>query len=272
MRKTTSKSPDRVVTRDKLYYADLLGLLERKMLVLKIYPFITSTRCEEWAGRLECSTRMKRYSNAEDVPVKRIGMTLFETAQKPQKLKEYFACSAACFPNIEEILGAGENPIARIHEGISEVWPKPCRIERLKGQAMNPGIIRSFESSESGGLPPHIDTLLKDLPKAEVFHEMKTQLAANLYLKVAPQGGELEVWNDEPNQEALDELYSGQHDFMDRSKLPKQMQTIRPRVGELILFRSSCIHSVRPARGGTRTTASSFIGFYNKEKALTVWA
>ena len=64
----------------------------------------------------------------------------------------------------------------------------------------------------------------------------------------------------------------GDYDFIDTNKLPVKPQRLAPRTGELILFRSNCVHSVKAGEGGNRSAASCFIGYYGTDKPLTVWA
>lgn len=260
-----------VITRTHLTQKDIKDLISGKFLALRIPEFIEEASCLAWQPPLEDSSELQRYSNAIDVSVNRIGMTLFETENKPDKLEKYFKSARHTFSIIEKIL-YGDNPIWEIHSKLRRIWKKGCRTERLEGKEMNPGIIRSFEADPEGGLPPHTDTLLKDVPNATSFKKMKCQLASNLYINTANEGGELELWDFAPNNSELEEMYNGTYDFIDRNKIPVRPHLIRPKIGELIIFRSSCIHSVRPSRGGIRTAASCFIGYYDDDKPLSVWA
>lgn len=269
MKKKTSASI--ILSKSKLTKTDFLDLINGKILALRIHSFIDEETCKNWQQPLEDSKRLSRYSNAKDVAVNRIGMTLFETENKAEKLQDYFDSAKQTFSIVEDLL-YGDNPILDIHYGINKIWDKGSQTEELNGQAMNPGIIRSFEASPKGGLPPHMDTLAKDIPNAPAFRKITCQLAANLYINTSKEGGELEIWDYSPNLEKLKSLQNGTYDFIDREKIPVSSNIIQPRIGELILFRSSCIHSVRPSKGGMRTAASCFIGYYDEDKPLTVWA
>lgn len=269
MKQPNSYSP--ITTRTRLTRKDIKDLISGKFLLLRIPQFIEEESCRTWQAPLEDATELQRYSNATDVAVNRIGMTLFETENKPEKLKDYFKSARHTFSIIEKIL-YGDNPVWEIHRKLRNIWQKGCKTERLEGKKMNPGIIRSFEADPEGGLPPHTDTLLKDVPNASSFEQMKCQLASNLYINTAKEGGELEIWDYAPNEEEIKQMYNGKYDFIDRDKIPVESHIIKPKVGELIIFRSSCIHSVRPSRGGMRTAASCFIGYYDDDKPLSVWA
>ncbi len=262
---------DVIRTTEKLNQTDLLDLINGKILALRIYPFINISTCQKWQNDLNKFGNLSRYSNALDVPVNRIGMTLFETENKPEKIAEYLDSSILSQRTIQKIFGQ-QNPMDEIIYSLKNCWNAGCETQKLSNKEMNPGIIRSFEASANGGLPPHIDSLLKDLPDTNEFKDLKSQLAANLYFNVCKSGGELELWNYAPNENELEELFTGSYDFIDTKKLPVTPKSISPKQGELIIFRSSCVHSVKSSQGGTRSAASCFIGYYDDNQPLKVWA
>ena len=262
----------RLIRRSIFHSQDLRDLINRRILVLVVSPFVHLDRCKKWHKQLASSVELCRYSNAEDVKVNRIGMTLFETEKDPLKLGQYFEQAKRFFPLIEKLLGKGENPIKYLHDSIHLAWEWGCQVETYKKQMMVPGIIRAFEADESGGLPPHTDTIQKDLDGEKEFDALQCQIAANLYLHTPEYGGELEIWDYEPDLSALETMYTGEYDFIDRNKIPSKPVRIKPQAGDLILFRSACIHSVRPISKGVRTAASCFVGYYGNRNPLTVWA
>ena len=169
----------------RLNKANLLDLITGKILALRIYPFVSFETCLEWQTKIEKSKLLDRYSNALDVPVNRIGMTLFEADNDSEKLKLYLEEAKKTLPLMERIFGK-DNPIQALFSGLALAWESGLAISKLEGRAMNPGIIRSFESK--GGLPAHVDSLLKDLPDNPEFCSLKGQLAANLYFSVPLKG------------------------------------------------------------------------------------
>ena len=255
----------------KLEQTDLLDLFSGKILALRVFPFVGSNTCKKWQKDLKSKGTLSRYSNAEDVPVNRIGMTLFETENKAEKIVEYLEVGQKTQDAIRDIFGA-INPLDQIINTLNSSWTFGCQIQELSNKKMNPGIIRSFEASSNGGLPPHIDSLLKDLPDSHEFDNIQCQLAANLYFDISETGGALELWNYAPSENELENLYTGSYDFIDTTKIPVASKKLLPKQGELILFRSNCVHAVNSSQGGTRSAASCFIGYYDKLSALTVWA
>ena len=258
-------------TTEKLNQSDVMDLITGKILALRIFPFINISTCQKWQSDLDNYGDLSRYSNALDVPVNRIGMTLFETENKPEKILQYLDSSILSQQTIKKIFGE-LNPMDEIIHRLKNSWSAGCETQKLSNKEMNPGIIRSFEASANGGLPPHIDSLLKDLPDTDEFRNLNAQLAANLYFNVCKSGGELELWNYAPDENELSDLFTGSYDFIDTKKIPVAPKSLSPKQGELILFRSSCVHSVKSSQGGTRSAASCFIGYYDQSNPLKIWA
>lgn len=260
-----------IVSTTELSQEDIVQLVNRDILAIRIYPFENQATCNRWVKELKNNSMLNRYSNALDVPVNRIGMTLFETEAIPSKIEQYLQEGRLTRGRIQSIFGE-INPLDQLINKINQAWLEGCQIQQLSEQQMNPGIIRTFENTDDSGLPPHIDSLLKDLPNNGEFEEMKCQLAVNFYFEVSEKGGELEIWDYEPDQHDLQSLFSGDYDFIDRTKIPTPSYLIKPKIGELIIFRSSCIHSVTKIEDGQRSAASFFIGFYDTARPLSIWA
>lgn len=261
----------RIKSVSQLHQNDINQLVQDELIALRVHPIASHECCKQWQADLLSKGNLSRYSNATNVEVNRIGMTLFETENKPDKVDQYLKEGQRTLEAVESIFGS-DNPLQLIWNSLSSSWPKGSEVQFYKQQSMNPGIIRSFESSETGGLPPHIDSLLKDLPDSNEFDELQAQLAANLYFELSEEGGELELWDFKPDPDSLETLYTGDYDFIDTNKIPVKPHILKPRLGELIIFLSSCVHSVKRSLNGRRSAASCFIGYYGENKPLTVWA
>ncbi|MEO0734575.1 MAG: 2OG-Fe(II) oxygenase [Bacteroidota bacterium] len=262
---------DRMLTAPALTTAGLQALFRGEIIAYRIPRFAPPARCRVWSNALRKSRPFQRYANAPDVPVYRSGMTLFEAANRPELLADYFQRAEQTHATIEKLLH-GDNPLRLLQETLDANWPQGACRQRWRGYYLNPGILRSFASDSTGGLPPHVDTLFKDLPTSTAAYQIKTQLAANLYLQTPERGGVLHIWPYEPTADELEWLRVGHHDFLDASKLGRQPIELRPATGELILFRSSCVHAVTRVTRGQRTTASCFIGYYGETNPLRCWA
>jgi len=249
----------------------LLLLLQGGILAYRIPGFLPSGLCQYWQKPLQQSKAFTSYTNAPDVPVHRVGMTLFEAANRPELLAEYFQVGQNTFAAIESLFDGG-NPLRVLQHQLQNIWPAGGERQTWQNREMSPGIIRSFKANPTGGLPPHVDTLLKDLPSSKAAATIERQLAANLYLEKPDAGGELHIWDFEPTPYQQRLLLKGHYDFFDERKLPGRPLIIKPQVGELILFRSSCVHAVAPIKQGRRTTTSCFVGYYGQANPLRFWA
>lgn len=248
------------------------ALLKGELLALRVYPFIDSALCATWKEKIEASGGFTRYSVAPDVEVQRSGYSFFETRDSDEKTALYYQAAEQTQALMDSIFGDTPDPLRVLHSKVRKAWPAGAQAENIEGQDMVPGAIRIYEANAVHGLPPHQDLLVQDAPESVKAQAMIGQLAANVYLDVAAEGGELELWNYEPTQEQVKEIWISEIGALDKSRIPVEKVVLKPRPLELILFRSTCIHSVRPSKGGIRSTASAFFGYYGDDMPLTYWA
>ncbi|MEL7161540.1 MAG: hypothetical protein AAFN92_12350, partial [Bacteroidota bacterium] len=188
---------DRILSAPSLTTSGLQALLQKEVIAYRIPRFLSPTRCRSWEASLQNNSNFQRYANAPDVPVYRSGMTLFEAANRPELLADYFQGAEGTHHRIETLLG-GANPLRQMQEALDSCWPFGACRQQWRGYRLNPGMLRSFAADPTGGLPPHVDTLFKDLPSSSAAKRIKTQLATNLYLQAPETGGELFIWRQEP--------------------------------------------------------------------------
>lgn len=262
-----------ILERSSLRFEDLNALFEGKILALRIHPFVSKDLIDANVERLLTHEHnIRHYSMAEDVGVKRMGMTIFETENKPEKLKEYHKLAEQAGERMRSITGPYINPLDLLRVRLMESWQWGLKIEHAQGEPMNPGIVRCFEEGDSNGLPPHQDLLTRDLPGNNKALSIQTQLAANIYVKVPMEGGEVDIWDHEPDLIEFERLRSQEYDFIERENLPDKFVRLKPREGELILFRSSCVHSVLPSKSSMRIAYSCSIGYAGLGKSLSIWS
>jgi CRP-like cAMP-binding protein len=255
------------VTRD-LQLADLVDLVEGRILAVRVPSYYTPRQSDQLYRKLLRHPGFSRYLMAPDVGVQRIGMTFFETQERPEMLQTYFDEARATAHSIRQVCAPLLTPVDRLRLELDEVWPSGACIGHLEGRKMLAGIARLFEDSHS--LPPHQDVLHRDTSKPDA-QQIKAQLTANIYLHLGRSGGELELWDWMPTDEEARGLLTGEYDFYDRAKLPPPSCAIRPLKGELVLTLSTRIHAVRPSEGGPRVSMSTFIGYTGPDQPLTLW-
>jgi predicted 2-oxoglutarate/Fe(II)-dependent dioxygenase YbiX len=154
---------------------------------------------------------------------------------------------------------------------LQEHWPAGADFESLHpGKKMFVGMPRVFE--KQGGALPHVDRLAWDVPDIAAAQSLRAQIAANVHLRTADKGGEVELWAFRPDQEEYEELRLHGTYGLERAKLPPPDAVVAPHLGDLILFNSNRIHAVRPCTGGPRVTVSCFIGYRGESLPLTYWS
>lgn len=252
--------------------ASFESLLRGDLLALRIPQFAGELTRQRWKRSLDDPSRFSRYANAPDVKISTLGMTLFETKNKRERLNKYFRVAEQFEERMARLFSPQSSPFALIQRRLADLWPAGARVGTLCDRALCPGIIRKFEQANTDGLPPHQDMLHKDVPPTNgAVSELKTQVALNLYIEVPERGGELELWDVHLSDEERKTLLAGKHDFIDRDGLPEPEQ-LRPRNGELILFRSDHVHAVRGMRRENRVAASCFLGYYGSGEPIRYWA
>lgn len=248
------------------------ALLKGDLLAIRVYPFVEPHLCMAWKKKIKESGGFTRYSVAPNVEVQRSGYSFFETRNSDEKTKRYYEAAAGTQALMDSIFNPIPDPLKLLHNKMHQMWPAGAQAENIEGEDMVPGAIRIYEADAVHGLPPHQDLLVQDAPESARAQAMLGQLASNVYLDVAAEGGELEIWDYEPTQEQVQDIWISEIGALDKSRIPAKQVVLKPRPLELILFRSTCIHAVRPSKGGIRSTASAFFGYYGDDKPLTYWA
>ena len=193
-------------------------------------------------------------------------------------LKRYYEQAQVSIQSLRQTCFPHLSPLDKLRLELQEIWVPGAHIENVHNQTMLAGIGRVFEDNFE--LPPHQDIFARDIsdigiPPAYPFDNFITQLSANIYLQIPKSGGELEVWELKPSISAREAIRDREYKYegiLDRNSLPSATLKIKPKVGELILFDSGRIHSVRPCQNGPRVSMSMFIGYRSREKPLTYWS
>lgn len=257
-----------VVVRDDIRLADLRDIIDGKVLAVRVPGWYTSRQCQQLTRRLLRHPGFSRYSIAPDVGVQRVGYSYFETRGNAERLDHYFDQSVPTIAEIRRVCAPLLIPIDRLRLELDEHWPGGAGLAMLGGRKMFVGTSRLFEDGHS--LPPHQDILARETDD-EVATRLLAQMTVNVYLRTPRSGGELEIWDLIPNEEQVAELYTGDYDFLDTTKLPPSAALIRPGVGELVLMLSNRIHAVRPSSGGPRVSMSCFVGSTGEAERLVLW-
>ncbi len=173
--------------------------------------------------------------------------------------KRYYHDVTRAHSNFRQLSKPLLAPIDLLRLQLDERYNLGATIASFEGLKMRAGIIRITESkySHMSEEQPHFDALpLK-------YAELNAQLAANIYLDVPEEGGELEVWDVQPLS-PLDKTPSNW-----RNSLMEPIR-IKPAEGDLIIFNCRMPHAIRSFKKGKRITAQVFIGI-QQERPLQLW-
>jgi 2-oxoglutarate-Fe(II)-dependent oxygenase superfamily protein len=253
---------------ENLRPAMLIDLFENRLLAIRIPGYYPEDLSETVSNRLIQHPRFGYYANAEDIG--RVGMAYFETIDSPARRAHYYQEARTAMMDMRGCCHPYVSPVDQLRIDIAEVWPNGANLENIEGQQMFVGLARVF--TDGAEALPHQDILRRDAPHCPRAATLTGQVAANIYLRPTPEGGELEIWEQVINDNEYEQLRIPDSYGLDRSRLSSPAATLQPREGELVLFNSRCVHAVRPAKGGARITLSCFLGYRGQDQALSYWS
>ncbi|WP_425259084.1 cyclic nucleotide-binding domain-containing protein [Rubrivivax sp. RP6-9] len=265
---TLTADRPQVVVRDAIHLSDLRDIIDGRVLAVRVPGWYTSRQCQQLCRKLLRHPGFSRYSIAPDVGVQRVGYSYFETRGDAERLEHYFDQAVPTIAEIRRVCAPLLIPIDRLRLELDEHWPGGAGLASLGGRKMFVGTSRLFEDGHS--LPPHQDILARETTD-EVATRLLAQMTVNVYLRTPRGGGELEIWDLIPNEAQVAELYTGDYDFLDSTKLPPSAALIKPGVGELVLMLSNRVHAVRASSGGPRVSMSCFVGSTGEPERLVLW-
>ncbi len=207
----------------------------------------------------------------------------FTTAAKDDtSWTNYFAGAEKLASEMRELSYPYQYPIDRFRTEMDEIWPYGMMTGTYKDAKMVPGLVRvmhekKIEMPEDISLGCHVD----DTP---ILSEKKGKFSVNIYLKPAPKGGNLFVWNTKISglKDFFSKWYLAKNFFLDSNYMNEELQRsfqamlpkpteIKVNQGDLVLINTGRPHAVSHFTGGTRVSLQSFIT-YKKDQPLRIWA
>lgn len=271
---TVTRSLIVTASLDAAFAPEAIRTLARGQVLAIVVPGFTSPEgCALLSERLIQDHRLGSYATDDGAAsIKKIGMPLFEAAGRDaMKLEGYYRHALQSIRALREISRPFAYPMDQLRLALQEQWPAGADFERLHpGRKMFVGMPRVFET-RSGALP-HVDRLAWDVKGIPSALTMRAQIAANIHLRTAGEGGEVELWHAAPAQDEYERCRLPNSYGLDRDKLSAPAVCVTPKVGDLILFNSNRIHAVRPCKDGPRVTVSCFLGYRGRSKPLTYWS
>ncbi|MEU4496313.1 hypothetical protein AB0F96_23425 [Streptomyces sp. NPDC023998] len=249
-----------VLTLPDLDKGALAPLLDGSVLAIRIPGFTAPAEAAHIAGRLAAHPSLSAYRNTAELV--RVGESHYEThdadgTTNPQALTEYLSNAERLMAEIRAACAPYESPLDALWQGLDASYG----LERAQigDRPMFAGVCRVFP--EGSELLPHNDRLSRDAPGLPLGLELEAQLAANIYLQVPEQGGELELWDLRPDEEELAAWRApGSTYGADRALLPPPASELRVAAGDLVLIDATRLHAVSRQVRGARIGLSCFLG------------
>jgi hypothetical protein len=237
---------------------DIERLLGRNIAAIWVRGFYPPTWAQAIGERL--IVQSEPYANAPNVRKAKQQSAFYESVGNPELRRVYLDRALSNLREARQICEPYPHPIDLVRVAIDEVHRGGLRVLQHRDGPMFAGLLRVF--GPGAGAEPHCDDLLWD-DGGELFPHIGrggfTQIAGNVYAKVPDDGGELHIWNLEPDRAAHDRRRDPASSYGLRvDDLGEPAIKIKPRGGDLVLFRSSCIHAVSTC-GDWRAAASFFL-------------
>ncbi len=247
-------------------------LMDDRCAIIWCRGFIEPEEADRIASQLLERCQVTAYQNI-DVAVGRIGQSLFETIgadgrTDQRALDTYFAGIAAKTEEIENACAPFEVPIERFYRLINDLFTaKPADYD---GRELFSGIARIIPSGED--VVPHNDSFSRDVPDLALAKEVTGQFAANIYLRLPDQGGELQLWDLRPTDQQLLALPPSKVGYgNDREHFRPPDLHIRPGVGDLVCFKGNILHAINRVGPGTRLNMNCFVA-RRADGSLIYWS
>lgn len=250
----------------ELTYNDLLDLCTGKIQALQIKKYYPKEIAEKISERI-LAAETGYYINAPSIG--RIGMAYFEASGKDALLQNYYGDANSNINSIRNFFTPYYSPLDRFRLELQERWLHGCNIENIHDKQMFVGLCRVVD--ENIDFLPHQDIFSRDATDNKIASSLLSQLSVNIYLQMAPKGGELEMWDLLMSTEEYDRIRQGNYG-LPRKAIDGADLTVMPETGDLILFNAKKFHAVRPSFGEKRISISCFVGFKGIHKPLTVWS
>jgi len=152
------------------------------------------------------------------------------------------------------------------------IWGPGVMNQRIDGRPIYYGLPRALPPG--GAVEAHFDWIGFDSPGALGIEHIQRQIAVNVHLQTAEQGGELALWDVDLSPAELMALrLTGQPYALDEEKLGAPTVVVKPPERSLVLFDATKPHAVRKTGGNRpRVTFSSFMGYAGADMPLTLWS
>ncbi|KAJ8613234.1 hypothetical protein CTAYLR_004527 [Chrysophaeum taylorii] len=258
-----SKLTDSVsIERGRLERGPLSRLFSHESMALVVEGFLDPRECERLGDRLaSLEARPWHVSTAGGLEDSGVATPL----GVPRNLAfgdDYHNTVEPATRALRDLCGGGgfASPLDRLRADLDDVWG--ARVARDKGKPAHAGLGRVMRGPSRGGLV-HVDDLAPLRKDRGLF-------SANIYLKLPPAGGGLELWpvgirsrwDFYANAPTLSALAGGFQDPASQARLRRRLPPpalVHPNPGDLVILCVQRPHAVAAFETGYRVSLQSFI-------------
>ncbi len=251
---------------------DWKSLLSGEVDAIILEGFANSTESEELHRALVESPNLAQYEHAAGIH--RLGTSLSNLrgkADSDQRRLSDVARERYSERDVLDDMRQVNSVIMRLFGEITLAWPLGVETLTISGIAAHRLIGRTVVG---GGAEPHDDNVSKEIPEEPQAASVQVQIGTNIYVEVPDEGGELQGWRKQLSKEEYEEmrLRDAERSYgIDRKRIGERQWEIKPERGDVIMFRNSELHAIRPAKG-QRTTWGFFLGYRGDDEPLLVWS
>ncbi|MFC9437461.1 2OG-Fe(II) oxygenase [Nocardia sp. NPDC057030] len=253
-------------TRQEFDHASLTALLNGDVHAVRLAGFVRPDALDHL--RTAFVGRQDHGPLATDPQFRRIGHAFSETGTEAGRTA-YFDEARHNIDRLRDIASPYSYPADDIRLLLDEIWPAGASLLRRDGRAFFAGVARYQLAGVD--LEPHTDNVSRNLPEDFAIRIVR-QLSVNVYLDVPDRGGELQIWDDYPDESEYRDRSGDRVYGIDRAAVGEPALVITPRVGDAIFIDPRRVHAVAPAQDRPRITIGLFIGVSDPAESLKVWS
>lgn len=257
-----------IVEKTEVTQEDLLGLFDGSVTAVRIPEYYSKEQAQAITQVLLNSGLHGKYENAPNIG--RVGQAFFESQANEEAAGRYEKEAVKWMRELRKGLSPNLTPIDRFRLEIDEIWPHGANVAEMKGRKMFVGLARTF--GQDSYAEPHQDMFHWDAPESVEASFVSTQVAMNVYLQLPDGGGELTLWPVSYDKKGYDDRRIPGSYGLKEEALPEPVATLHPRLGELILFNATKVHSVGKIKSGVRVSWSCFVGYQKVDSPLVLWS
>ncbi len=225
--------------------------------------FATASECDQLRDYICSHPLAVEYATAAGVT--RLGSSFSDIRKTGRVAEEYRK------PDVLADLVRVNGAIARLLGQILASWSSGIETLSYQGIRLHRVIARRIVGRSA---EPHDDDIAKELPGDPMASQVVVQLGVNLYVETPTEGGELEGWRRRLSKEEYEAIRNpdpAKGYGVLRTGIGAPDWLLRPRKGDVVVFRNSELHAIRPAKEG-RATCGFFLGYRGREKPLLIWS